>query len=513
MPFAISMWRFNSCCFLSKLAVWAVVLSVCFIQNSYAHFSFTPSCREAYTEVMAARFQKAAAIIQQAKKEDPSNDFPYLIENYIDFLTVIVTEEKAEFDKRVANKDFRLSRIQKGTSNSPYYLYSQAEIMLSWALVRIKFGEYVTAAAEVNKAYRLLVENNKRYPNFLPNKNALGQFHCIIGIIPSQFKWAVKLIGMEGSIKEGVQELREVLEVTRKNPDFEYMWPETAFFLTFFELNLHRDEKVIADLYKELKFKYDKTPLLAYCMASIALKTGRSKDADLLLAERNQGPEYLPFHLLDFLHGLAKANHLDPSSIPHFEKYLTHFKGKNYLKAACQKIAWIEYVNGNVEGYRTWMNKLKTTGNADAEEDKVAQKESELGLLPNRYLLKARLLCDGGYYKEAIAAIINDYDSDNFVTIRDQIEFSYRLGRIYQLWEKPDNAINYYKLCIERGRKSKYYFACNAALQLGIIYEKKGDKINARKYFEECLRIQTDEYKFSLDAKAKAGLLRLKDEN
>ena len=49
---------------------------------------------------------------------------------------------------------------------SPFLLYTQAEIHLQWAFCKIKFGEYVSAAFEVKKAYSLLLNNQKKFPDF-----------------------------------------------------------------------------------------------------------------------------------------------------------------------------------------------------------------------------------------------------------------------------------------------------------------------------------------------------------
>jgi hypothetical protein len=492
---------------LSSVSLFFLIL---FPNRLFADFQFTENCQQAYTEVTSLRFQKAQILLQTEKRENPSNDFPYLLDNYIDFLVLTIGEEQKEFDARKGNKDKRLQRIENGPANSPYYLYAQAETHLLWAMARLKFGEYLTAANETNKAYHLLVANSKRYPNFLPNKNALGQMHCIIGAIPSNFKWAVKLIGMDGTIVQGISELKEVLQISKSNPDYAYLWPETAFFMTFMELNLHKDETIINELYTSIKQKNDHSPLITFCLASIAMKTGKSAEAIDFLKNRDRGPEYYPFYYLDFLLGLAHLNHLEPTCTEYFTQYVTKFKGKNYIKSAYQKLAWSEMIKGNVKGFRDYMQKVKENGYEDSDEDKQAQKEAETELLPNMKLLKARLLCDGGYFKEALSALIEKYDSDDFVTKRDQIEFPYRLGRIYHLWKKPDQAIGYYKLAIEKGRKSRYYFAANSALQLGLIYEAKGEKENAKNAFEECLKLPTDEYRNSLDAKAKSGLQRVK---
>ena len=475
-----------------------------------ADFEFTENCRLAYSEATSLRFQLAETHLMDEIKGNPTNDFPYLLQNYIDFLVLTIGEDQKEFEARKINKDKRLNRFEKGSSSSPYFLYAQAETHLLWAMIRLKFGEYLTAANETNKAYHLLTENAKRFPDFLPNKNALGQMHCIIGAIPSNFKWAIKLIGMDGTLMQGISELKQVLQKSKVNSEFAYLWTETAFFMTFVELNLHKDETVINDLYSAIKQRNDPSPLITFCLASIAMKTGRSSEAIEFLIKRPTGSDYFPFYYLDFLLGIAYLNHLDSDCNASFIRFISNFKGKNYIKSAYQKLAWSEIIKGNVIGYRTYMQKVKENGFAESDEDKQAQKEAESELLPNVKLLKARLLCDGGYYKEALAALVENYDSDDFVTKRDQLEFPYRLGRIYHLWKKTEQAIPYYKLTIENGKKSNYYFAANAALQLGLIYESRGDKEKAKLAFEDCLKLPKEEYANSLDAKARSGIQRVR---
>ena len=64
--------------------------------------------------------------------------------------------------------------------------------------------------------------------------------------------------------------------------------------------------------------------------------------------------------------------------------------------------------------------------------------------------------------------------------------------------------------CLSTGEKQPWYFACNAALQIGVLLEEKADFQNARSWYQKCLSIQPEEYASSLHAKAKAGLNRLK---
>ena len=126
---------------------------------------------------------KPTYLLEKEKKENPNNTLVYFIENYSDYLKIQIGEEKSDFEKLKKNKDSRLDFIESDKSSSPWYLYSQAEINLQWAASRLKFGEYFTAAFEINKAYRLIQENNKLYPNFIPNKKSLGLLYTLIGSV------------------------------------------------------------------------------------------------------------------------------------------------------------------------------------------------------------------------------------------------------------------------------------------------------------------------------------------
>ena len=72
------------------------------------------------------------------------------------------------------------------------------------------------------------------------------------------------------------------------------------------------------------------------------------------------------------------------------------------------------------------MVQCKKNGTTATDEDKTAQREARNGLAPNKHLLKARILFDGGYYQRAYNYLTteapNRYDAPML-----QIEYYYRL--------------------------------------------------------------------------------------
>ena len=76
--------------------------------------------------------------------------------------------------------------------------------------------------------------------------------------------------------------------------------------------------------------------------------------------------------------------------------------------------------------------------------------------------------------------------------------------------EDYDDATRHYVIAIQLGKDLDYYYACNAALQCGVIYEMNGNSDEAEAFFKKCLSMKPDDYQTSLHQKAKAGLNRLK---
>ena len=123
--------------------------------------------------------------------------------------------------------------------------------------------------------------------------------------------------------------------------------------------------------------------------------------------------------------------------------------------------------------------------------------------------MQARLLNDGGYFRDALKLLHGKSVSD-FHAVEDQLELAYRVGRLYDDMGADTAAIPFYKEAIRLGEQRKEYFAARAALQLGMLYEGKGDKASAISWFERCMNMPDHDYKNSLDQRAKAGVARCK---
>jgi len=476
-------------------------------------YEFNENCRKAYSKIISLKFEEGEQRINQEKVSHHDNNIPYLLENYIYFLKVFIGENEEEFEILEDKKDDIVDRLENGDENSPYYRYCLAQVNLQWAVARTKFKEYFSATFEINRAYRMLERNREEFPDFLPNLINLGLLHTMIGTIPDNYNWAKRIVGIDGTINQGVNEILKVLNASMESDEFSHYKAECLFYLSFIQMNLMSDKDKTLQYLKVIE-KDDiskSNPLAVYGISRIYMANGMNDKAIELLLGRPQGDEYYPFYYLDYLTGLAKLHRLDEDAYKYLFKYVINFKGVNYIKDAYQKIAWHYFAHGNTEKYKEYITKVKEYGNEIVDADKQAEREAENGIPQNYHLLRARLLFDGGYYEKAMHELtINT--NDNFLKdSRDTLEYTYRLGRIYDAWGKTKESIDYYKRTIELGSESEYYYAANAALKLGNIYENQQQYEAALKYYDEAQSMQNKEYRNSINQKAKAGINRIEN--
>lgn len=471
-------------------------------------YSFSPVATKAYELVTSLRFQEAYSKLNQLKQEDPANLSAVYIEDYIDFLALLISEDKALYEKLNRNQDIRLKKLENGSVNSPYHLYFQAEVYLHWAAIEIKFGNYLSSFSNAYSAYKLLEKNKKAFPDFIPNNKGLGIMHAIIGSIPDHYRKGLRIIsGMNGNLTQGLNEIKAVLDYADKKPFI--FADETRVIYTFLLLHLANQPDNAWDKLLTSKLNYKDNPLMAYVYANVAYHTNRNDEAIKILTERKQDKSFFPLDIADLLLGRAKLNHLDKDANVPLQNFIRNYKGKNYLKEANLLLSWHYAIQGDKNTSDKYLRQVKNIGETNIESDKAALKEAKKGKLSPTQLLRARLLYDGGYGKEAWHEV-QCLTVNSFTDKAYKLECLYRKGRILQLLNKNEDAKDQYLEVLNLGASSPYYFACNAALQLGLIYEKEKMLNLAKTYYNQCLELDPEDYADSLHARAKAGLQRVK---
>lgn len=472
-------------------------------------YDFNKNCEKAYEKLLFLQLDSAAFYIEKEEKAKPHNLIPALLSNYQDFLKIVLEEDEKLFEELSDEKKRRLSLWKKGPKESPWYLSGQAQIKLQWAFSRVLFDEYFTAATEINSAYHLLEENKKEHPEFLADNMGIGILHAMIGVVPDQYQWAMEMLGLYGTIDQGLAEIKKQIE-SKPNHVFSQ---EALFYYTFARLNLQTDPTRITELLNYYSTEpynsfAQKSPLLHFSEAVVLLKTDNDKAITHLL----NPPRALEtrFYYPIFLLGQAYLYQLNPKSDSVLIEYIERYPGKNYKKTAYQRLAWSRFIQGDTLAYYTSMRSLLNEGASLLDSDKSAQKEAKAAQdneLPQLNLLRCRLQFDGHYYEGALDEL--DKVELSELNIEQLLEYHYRKARVFHEMGNYPEAFKAYTMALEEGKYSERYYAANAALKMGEMAEELEEFKKAEDYYQRCLELDFSEYRRGIRAKAKAGIQRV----
>lgn len=381
-------------------------------------------------------------------------------------------------------------------ASEPWKLFFQAEIKLHRAFINLKLGNELTAAWNMRQAYKLSIKNGELHPDFIYNNKTIGLLHVLIGSIPDQYQWVVDLMGMEGDIQKGLDELDKI---SRSNNIVSTESKVLQCIIHAYLLN-NADQAL-----KQYDSLIDNSPLLNYIGMAVAMKNSNAATA-ISFYEQAQSKNQNP--LLSYLAGeayLQLGNYHKASQV--LNDFLNQFEGDNFIKDALYKLALAAMLQNNDNKALLLLNKAKNRGQTLTEADKHAAKMINLGL-PDPTIMKIRLFTDGGQYQRADSII--EQVEKGVIKVSNELELTYRKARLHHKLNDFSKAISLYKNVVSL-QSNDAYFAPNSCLQLGYIYQNRGEESQAKYFFEKVLSYKHHEYKNSLDNKAKVALKGLKD--
>ncbi len=480
----------------------AILLSfLSFLPTTAQPYAWTTGHRQAYADLSKLKVQPAR---QRLAAESNGNGITIWLTDYADMLTLLISDDENAFDQLAGRETQRLDQLRALPDDAPYARVLQAEVRLHWAFVKLKFGHEISAGWDIIKAFRLLAENQKKYPSFLPGYKALGLMHVLFGSVPENYTWMTSLLGLRGNIRQGLQELeRAQHDPLLKNEAYLLELLTRSYILTMTPAESQALTPWLASQPDNL--------LVHYFGAAMQIKNGHSEQALAYLTSRPTGPDYLPMPVLNSILGdiyLQQAQYDKAQAA--FQQFLSTYKGRSFLKDAWYKLFLSYWLDNDDARAMPCLQKVTSVGKTVAETDKVAQKFAESfakkGASANqKVLMKARLAFDGGFLDQALAHL-KGYTEARFATTAEKAEYNYRLGRIHQKRNDAGAAMPLFERSIALSEPEQLSFGATSALQLGYLYQQQKNNTRARLYFEKALSYKKHEYKNSIDNKARAAL-------
>ncbi len=500
---------------MRKLILIVIILTLSFIKAK-AGLDYNNQCKKAYRLALAFHFQEMDSVLAIEQKADPTNAAVYSVNALAYFLKFSTSEQEIDYKEFKINYDKAIDLLADTEGDNPYKLYLLADLHLQNSFINILQSNFISALIQFKKSYNIIHENAKLYPDFQLNKKLLGLMNIALGSVPKSYTWTLSLINMKGDLDLGNKQLRSLLLVCNNSVEYNYLWVESLAAYSFTKTNYANKKDTSNLLYRifsdsEINTKYANNQLYAFTKVSFFQhrKLNDKALAALSLIQKELSRNSNQIYYLDYMYGESLLFKADSSSIIYFKRYLNNYPGLNYRKAAFLKMAWSSLLHGDTAAFKTYKKQILHHGAAFFDADKQAQKNAQQKGIPNVPLLQSRLLFDGGYFRQADTILRHSYVKGAYTSPKDELEYIYRLARIYDEMGDAKVAVIYYKMTIKQGRKLPYYFAANSALNLGYHYERVNNYRMAETYYHQCLEMDFDEYQNSITQKAKAGLNRI----
>jgi tetratricopeptide (TPR) repeat protein len=242
-------------------------------------------------------------------------------------------------------------------------------------------------------------------------------------------------------------------------------------------------------------------------LSLLAEASGKTKECLSILLENYNQQGDTEYNLLNYQIGNFLLYQLNPNA----KKYLAIYK-ENQPKEpnlnAERSLYWYYIITNQQFQAETQRQTIITTAQiTNNEQARYIMHELEADNPPNIHLLKARLLTNGGYYQDALKQI--KLYVNNSKNPRQNTEYHYRKARIMEKLGNTETAKIDYKKAILSGKDQSWYFAPQASLNLGKIYNSENKKDLAKHYFKLCLKINNSLYKESINREAKRNLKQI----
>ncbi|HAD96295.1 MAG TPA: hypothetical protein DCG19_02755 [Cryomorphaceae bacterium] len=465
---------------------------------------FTPDLKLAFGKMAELRFQEAEDLIAREEQRNPDNLALAYMRGALLTVGLFISESESEFEDNQSQLESYISTLEKAPDSDPQKGFMISQLRLGMAILHGRFRNNFSAGWQFYKAYNLLENNYKVFPQYKPGYVPLGVLYVAIGSLPDGYQSIASIIGIKGDVKKGMELIRKGYYGIQKEEENRFYRDYFGFIYSYISLELSDDNSVSPE---SLGLNVRTSSYLRYMQARVEVDRGNARKALDILKTRPRGDGYQHFGYLDYYTGRMALAFSPDTAYQYLHKYLKENSTGNYRKSTYRYLSWYAMLIDDKSLIREYRQKVMREGTLNTGADKQAYREAQEPF--NEILIKGRIYFDGGLYSKAAKYLLSRESMLDQFGNADKLEFYYRLGRVFQESEESDKAIVYFKKALEIPVKESTFSQGNAALQLASVWEKKGNKAEARKYYEKTLSYKGFPFYEGLHQKAKAGLNRI----
>jgi hypothetical protein len=476
----------------NNLLIKAGILTCLFYFVINVHAQTSTRHKTAFDLLLQLEYQKASEIISGESKKN-AIDYYYL--SLIASVELMVEQDRSKIATLLANTDTYLKELTN--FNHEQAILVRAEIEMHRAIVYALNEQEFYAALSFRQSFVNTRTALSKYPDNKEFYKTAGIQLILLGSAPEKYDWILSLLGMHGDVNKGLDYLKSLNMRSSPTGTEALIWKSLLMNFVLHE-GATATETLLNYYQTEKQYK-----LIALLAGILSIKNSNSEKAIELLQQKSM-PVIASYHLGEAL--LHKGLYAD--ALQAYQHYINNSKSIQLIKDAYFKSGLCALFLQNELQANFYFTQAKVKGNTTVEADKYAASVLSNNEPINLALQKLRFFTDGGYFNKAEEHLKRITQQDLF-SEKDQVELHYRKARLKHKSGNISLAILEYKEVIQKSGSDSWYFAPNSALQLGYIYEEKGDMEKATYYYNLALTYKKHEYKNSIDGKARSALGQL----
>ncbi len=393
--------------------------------------------------------------------------------------------------------------------DEPWKAFFIAESYLQEAIVRSKKGRYLRAALAGRKALRQYEQLAEDHPTFYDAYKGLGLLHFTIGSLPSGYRTVLSILGVRGSVDDGLRELELAADSSR------YSAVDASILLSLFDILVDTDGEAGGRL-AAIHLRYPDSPLFGH-LYGFYLYSERQADSALAVLgkahEHSALPEYfdldyVEFYIADTLFRLGRFS----EAIPYYQRYLDRHRGPALKAMASLRMGMALEMAGQRLAATSFYEDVREA--RDFDNDRAARRRATRLLESPMSTIDVQLLAgqnafDSGRYPaamEVLAGVLEDGD----LTPSARSEAEYRLGRCLHVQGDRTAALVRYEASMAADPRGESRWPPWSAYFAGRIVESAGRLEDARAFYDRALSYSGDyDYRHALEKNVKVARERL----
>ena len=424
-------------------------------------------------------------------------------------LEALFTESERSYDRFYEQSD-RLESALDTVPEGAWRALLTGEWALQRAFVHAKRENPTNAALAARRAYQAYANSLSYDSDFYEAYKGIGLLHLAIGGTPRSYRRVLSVLGYDGTITEGLRELRVAAERSTYNDlhaGIISSWASIA-------LDVAPEESL--ERMRALAAAHPQSPLMQYFYGFTLLTQRHAARAEQVLrhaAQISTAPDRFYIDYIDFYLAEALLRQQEyENALSYYRRFLDRHDGTSLrapaLAHAGLALEMMDRREDAVSYYRRALQEEETERNQPAQ--RLADEHLDQPLTPlERRLATGRFLYDAGANNEAETVLQAVLDAEE-TTRALQAEAAYRLGRLYQSEEAYDRAMHFYRFSMTHQDDSEERWAPWSQYYIGQIYERTGRGQQAREAYQAALNYEGDyNYSRGLGQRVQAAFERL----